>query len=570
MLKRFIETLARHGWLRITLAVTLILIGTAPIGAPILSGSSWRPATAAPADFQGPAAATDVVYEYRWSVAGGLTSVERSDDGAKTWQTLASVPEPVVEFFATPGDESIVYARSKRALWISRDAGANWNEASGLPSRPLALAVTSKQSNALFVGTESVGLVVSRDQGMTWQVVNDPALSLGGAAPVAVTALAVNPEDESIVYASAGVWTGTSTTRLTTLGVFISVDGGRTWQIMEQSPLSFDQTTKLVPLPDRPLAVKAETAKGSGTVEMRYSDELAQQMQSIDPAVRASTAKILGLLEDPKAAPMLLPALEDDDLLAGDRAAEALGRINVPEAAPVLMASLSSPNEVIRARAALALGLMRDENAVGQLGEMLTTDSALPARRAAEALAEIGTPGALAALTAPLSDEELTPGRHAAVTGLERAGDRAVDPLIAALEASDAPTRSNAAEVLGFLRAEEAIPALAARLDDEDSQVRTQAAWALGEIGTLKAANALHSASARADEQTLAAIESAQMRAEAAQGEEVPSLGEVLLTRLAGVPLVRWTWFALMLFLAATLLLLVPRETARQRVRHRR
>ena len=44
-----------------------------------------------------------------------------------------------------------------------------------------------------------------------------------------MTALAIDPEDEQIVYAATNIWLGTSTAHLTPLGVAVSVDGGRQW-----------------------------------------------------------------------------------------------------------------------------------------------------------------------------------------------------------------------------------------------------------------------------------------------------------------------------------------------------
>ena len=57
------------------------------------------------------------------------------------------------------------------------------------------------------------------------------------AAPFAVTALAIDPEDEQIVYAATNVWLGTNTAHLTPLGVAVSVDGGRQWLQLSRAQL---------------------------------------------------------------------------------------------------------------------------------------------------------------------------------------------------------------------------------------------------------------------------------------------------------------------------------------------
>ena len=127
-----------------------------------------------------------------------------------------------------------LYDRQANGIWFSDDAGISWTQAGALPSRPLAMAVGERTSSPgmpalVFVGTESVGLLRSDDGGASWQPVDSEVLSRGNAAPLAVTALAIDPEDEQIVYAATNIWLGTSTVHLTPLGVAVSVDGGRQW-----------------------------------------------------------------------------------------------------------------------------------------------------------------------------------------------------------------------------------------------------------------------------------------------------------------------------------------------------
>jgi len=93
--------------------------------------------------------------------------------------------EKVSEVAPVPGDEQVVYGRSANAVWVSRDAGATWAHTGQLPSRPMSLAVTSKDTRRDLRGhgirrPRSDG----RNGGETWQVVNDPTISMSGAAPV--------------------------------------------------------------------------------------------------------------------------------------------------------------------------------------------------------------------------------------------------------------------------------------------------------------------------------------------------------------------------------------------------
>ena len=133
-----------------------------------------------------------------------------------------------------------VYVRLADGIQVSDDAGVSWTQAGALPSRPLAMAVAERTSSPgtpglVFVGTESRGLLRSHDGGASWQPVDSTVLSGGNAAPVAVTALAVDPEDDQIVYAATNIWLGTNTAHLSPVGVAVSVDGGRQWLEMSRA-----------------------------------------------------------------------------------------------------------------------------------------------------------------------------------------------------------------------------------------------------------------------------------------------------------------------------------------------
>jgi hypothetical protein len=572
MRPNWLRTLASQPALRIGLAVLLILIGLAPIGAPILSDSSWRASAqeGAPA----PVAAPADPFAYRVQAPGDVqTQVERSDDGGKTWHAVAAIPENVAEVMPVPGDEQVVFARSAESVWVSQDGGATWAHTGQLPSRPMSLAVAGRGNNAIFVGTESVGLAVSRDGGETWQVVTDPTLTMSGMAPIAVTALRLNPQDDTILYAATAVWTGTSTARLTPVGTFVSVDGGRLWLQMDQLPLNGGPAARIDTVEGRPLSVVVDNGENAVAQELKLTPELLGELNSADPAVRASVARALGLIGDAAATQPLMDRLNDQDILVGDRVVEAFANLDSEDVAPALMNLLNADEEAARARAAYGLGLMKHEAATDLLAERLRTDRPLVARRAAEALANIRTPAALTALTAPLADAEMTPARHAAMAGLEQAGVEATDALVAALASQNPAQRSHAAEMLGWIRSPESVDALAAALSDDAPEVRTQAAWALGEIGSDDARQALAAAQRNAaDEATRTALASAEQRAmrNTAADRPAPSFGDGFAAALGSVPATSWTFFALFLALALALLLLTPRAVEPGRSREER
>lgn len=566
MSQRWIRELISRPFVRITLAAALLIAGLAPVGAPILSDHARQaglPSGDATLPEPGPAP-----FSYRWA-AGGTegTRVERSDDGGRTWHGVAKIPAEIAQLQAVRGDEQTVVARSAEAVWTSRDGGASWSLAGALPSSPLSLAVTGTDAGMLLVGTHSDGLLVSRDLGESWQMISDPILAGGGVALLAVNALAVDPADDGIVYASTSIWLGATTSRLTPIGTFVSVDGGQHWLMLAHAPLSSAPVTRLQPLEARPLTVIAQDAQGAHTFSLALGPELLSLLQSQDVGVRTSAARALGLLGDAAASPALLARLTDNDALAGDRAAEALGRLGDVSVVPALLDALEAPDDTVRARAALALGLLRAPEAVDGLAVALSASGAPAARRAAEALAAIGTPEALAALSAPLADADMTPARHAAMIGLELAGALAVEPLAAALASDSVPLRTNAAEMLGWIRADEATPALARALADADPGVRLQAAWALGEIGTDEARAAVAAAvPAELDPEAQATMTAVLSRAsqDAAGRPSTVPFGEVLLGQVSQIPPGRWTLLVLTVALALLLLWTGPQQSQKR------
>ena len=555
MLRKLPYQLITRPSLRIALAIVVIIAGLAPVGVPILSDNTWRQTAFQP---DTPAAAS-APFTYRMSHAEGTTQVLRSDDRGRSWHAVAAIPQPVAQIEAVRGDEQIVVARSATSIWVSQDGGHSWTQSASLPSRPLSMAAGSKSTRQLLIGTESAGLLSSRDLGVTWQVLEDAALAGGGAAPLAITALAQNDEANAIVYAATAIWLGTSTARLTPVGVFASTDGGRHWLEVERSPLGAAPITELHTGANHSLAVSAHDEAGVvRAIQMNLTPELLALLDSQDAGLRASAAKAMGLIGNPSALPALLSHLRDGDALAGDAVATAIGRMGDPSSVPALIDALNADDEATRARAAYALGALKAEQSVPQLGHMLLTDEAMAARNAAGALAAIGTTDALTALAAPLADGQMTAARHAAMIGLELAGPEAVPTLVAALSQDQATVRANAAEMLGWLKATPATTELARALSDPEPTVRNKAAWALGEVATLQAKAALTNAlTVQTDAATQQTAAAALARAQSLTGESQileESFWASLAAGLTAIPASRWTMLAFSLMLAMLLL----------------
>lgn len=131
-----------------------------------------------------------------------------------------------------PGENHVLYAGvslghpTLHTVYRSADAGRTWQTLGArLPSRVTALVATH-DPEVLYLGTETMGVFKSTDSGKTWLP------SSGGLGPMpntAVTALSLDPLDDTRVYATIGYWFGTSEPHFVSLGTWVSADAGASW-----------------------------------------------------------------------------------------------------------------------------------------------------------------------------------------------------------------------------------------------------------------------------------------------------------------------------------------------------
>ncbi len=99
--------------------------------------------------------------------AGTDAGIYSSSDGGQSWRKT-SVTARTVSFVSSGGT---VYAGTQTAgLLTSRDNGATWAPIGGLASRNIRSLLASE--GRLFAGTDTEGVMVSSDQGITWRAQN--------------------------------------------------------------------------------------------------------------------------------------------------------------------------------------------------------------------------------------------------------------------------------------------------------------------------------------------------------------------------------------------------------------
>lgn len=367
---------------------------------------------------------------------------------------------------ASTASPEVVYAAGGKAVYRSDDGGRTWTELAGVPSTVTALAPANHNPSLVYVGTQSSGALRSFDGGDTWQTI-DEGLGMTPGVALEISALAVDAQNDNIVYAATGYWLGSTAMHFSPVAIVASTSGGSTWLPLAQLPLNSQRIVTLASAPGQPLTVVASDAQGTATTYQADANTLTALVASTEALVaqRAAAAYALGLLGDRSATPTLIVAAQSPDGQLAYRAAEALGALKAEEAVPTLHSIL------------------------------LAEDSPAPAA-AANALAAIGTPEAMQALVAALGGDDLTAARHVAMGAFEQLGSQAVPTLVQATAEGSPATQRSAVEMLGWIADPAATPSLVVALQSTDELVRAQASWALGEIGSPAAQEALAAAAA--------------------------------------------------------------------------
>ena len=163
-------------------------------------------------------------------------SVWRSTDLGDSWKRASGglFPEADVRAIAVdPSDPSVVFAGTGNGLYRTADSAETW-QLVGSEMNDLQIwdiEISEKNPNTIFVGTCPSDLFKSTDGGKTW-IRLDVELAdecAGGAIIPRVTSIAIDPEDDQIVYAGIEID-----------GFRRSIDGGKNWETINEGLSSLD------------------------------------------------------------------------------------------------------------------------------------------------------------------------------------------------------------------------------------------------------------------------------------------------------------------------------------------
>lgn len=152
---------------------------------------------------------------------GGNTGLIKSTDGGQTWQAVATVLDPPVDFHAmalSKSDSDIImgFDSGGRGLFKTVDAGQTW-EKLDYPEYITALAIGPDNPDAVVAGTGN-GIYQSTDGGSSWSQLNQ-------YRGIRVHALAFDAD--GTLYASTDIF-----------GLSRSPDLGQTWESIERPELT--------------------------------------------------------------------------------------------------------------------------------------------------------------------------------------------------------------------------------------------------------------------------------------------------------------------------------------------
>lgn len=157
---------------------------------------------------------------------GGNTGLIKSTDGGKTWESVAKVLDPPVDFHAmtvSKSDPNIIigFDSAGRGLFKTTDSGKTWDTLQ-YPDYVSTLAISPLDSQIVFAGTGK-GIFRSNDGAKTWTQLDEYK---------GITILAMAFDENGVLY-SSNLYTGLSR----------SSDLGKRWETIKGPDLTITSIT---------------------------------------------------------------------------------------------------------------------------------------------------------------------------------------------------------------------------------------------------------------------------------------------------------------------------------------
>ncbi|QQS50557.1 MAG: T9SS type A sorting domain-containing protein [Bacteroidota bacterium] len=153
----------------------------------------------------------------------GGNGIYKSTNKGQSWNALESTLNDerfryVNKLWVSPTDENILLAATNRGLLRSDNGGISWTQVFAGGYVVQDIAQNPLNENILFAGVNTLGIIRSNDQGLTWSVTNQ------GMGEVHRVSVSVSPVDTAYLF--AGVEAPGQQTH-----IYHSRNGGQNWQI---------------------------------------------------------------------------------------------------------------------------------------------------------------------------------------------------------------------------------------------------------------------------------------------------------------------------------------------------
>ncbi|MDH5570503.1 MAG: YCF48-related protein [Gammaproteobacteria bacterium] len=189
-----------------------------------------------------------VAMGYRPSSDGAITvrkikgshSIYKSIDNGNTWALLPAFQDEtrISQLLVSHWDNKTIFASSSRGLFVTSDAGKNWNNVLNKPTYNILLDKDNR--DVLYAAIGENGILKSTDSGKSWQPHNNglPFFNLLGKPTNRYSILAADPDNTNIMYAINSTWSRSG-------GLYKSINKGNNWYLISNNlPESWLKTSR--------------------------------------------------------------------------------------------------------------------------------------------------------------------------------------------------------------------------------------------------------------------------------------------------------------------------------------